>query len=189
MSEDNRSIGGLPKLATDYFDPDKDCFLLQKDSNKKLYRVPFNILIESVHPNHDDRIFQWNETQDIALFKKNIRLNENGYDYFDCKVADIDNPGTLRDIPEESKYILLKINQSGLEISGPPGWEALETGQTVFLFENMQYPIYRFVSIYDSEYIPNGLNHKNMTPVNHAAFRCPAGTINNQYIWATAWSY
>ena len=93
-----------------------------------------------MHPNHDDRIFQWNETQDIALFKKNIRLNENGYDYFDCKVADIDNPGTLRDIPEESKYILLKINQSGLEISGPPGWEALETGQNCFFVRKHAVP-------------------------------------------------
>ena len=185
----DKTIGGLYKLNNQYFNPDVDCLIIQKSSDGKLYKIPFNILMEAAYPEHDDRIFEWNETEDIPLDKTNIIRNSSGFDYFDCKMTGLDNPGESRDVPEAAKYTLIKMSQSNLEISGPPGWEPFESGQTIFLFENMQYPKNRIFNYLDTELIPDGLSHFNMTPVNHASFRCPAGTINNQRIWVAAWSY
>lgn len=184
----DKSVAGLYNLNNRYFNADIDCLIIQKDSDKKLYKIPFNILMEAVYPHHDDRVFEWNETHDISLPHTNI-YSQDGYDYFDCKIADIDNPGELRDIPEEAKYALIKMSQSSLQVAGPPGWESFESGQTVFLCENMQYPKQRVFDYWDSEMVPDGLSHFNMTPVNHISFRCPAGQRSSQRIWITAWSY
>jgi hypothetical protein len=184
----NKTIGGLSKLNTQYFDPDKDCFVVQKAVDQKLYKVPFNTLMKSIYPHHDDRVFEWNETNDILLSKVN-KYTQAGYDYFDCRVADIDNFGSSLDIPEPAKFILLKMSQTNLDISGPAGWEPIGSGITVFLLENMQYPKERILDVGQEESIPDGLNHFNMTPINHASFRCLEGQTDSQRIWATAWSY
>lgn len=184
----NKSIGGLTKLNTQYFNPDQDCLLLQKNADKSLHRVPFNTLFKSIYPAHDDRVFQWNEINDVFLTKINS-TTKDGNDYFDCRIADINNFGDSRDIPEAAKFILLKMTQTNLFISGPSGFEPIGDGVTVFVLENMQYPKERILEISDVESIPDGLSHPNMTPINHASFRCPANQASSQKIWATAWSY